>query len=148
MLPVDRALVQTLRRQGFAGVQDGYFPWPFGPREQTILREAAFPEAHIRADKRYLLQPREGEEGEPTTTPNRQVPALLEEGKTIRLELLVADDIEAARAEGELRQPILTVRYSFYCADDVITTRFNGRELSRECASLFCNNPIPLGSLN
>ena len=136
MLPTDRALVQTLRRQGYSGVQDGYFPWPFGPREQTILREAAFPEAHIRADKRYLLQPREGEEGEATTTPNRQVPALLQEGKTIRLELLVADDIEAARAEGELRQPILTVRYSFYCADDVITTRFNGRELSREEAEV------------
>ena len=71
------ALAQTLRWDGWAGLYDGYLSWPFSEREYQILREVAYPEVHARSDKRYLLQPREGEvrqtdnhTGAPTTIGN------------------------------------------------------------------------------
>ena len=47
-----RALSQTLAWQGYSGLYLGYMPWPFSEREYQILREAAFPEVHVRRDKR------------------------------------------------------------------------------------------------
>ena len=44
-------------------------------------------------------------------------------------DLWVADDLDAARAEGTLRRPVLTVRFSFFCVEDTIELRFNGRSL-------------------
>ena len=38
-----RALSQTLRYHGWAGIFDGYYPWPFGEREYKILREIGHP---------------------------------------------------------------------------------------------------------
>jgi hypothetical protein len=35
-----------------------------------------------------------------------------------------------------MRQPVLTVRYAQYCADDTVVTTFNGRELGREEAEV------------
>ena len=131
-----RALGQTLWQQGYAGMYHGYLPWPFSAREYQILREVAFPEAHARNDKRYLLQPREGEEGQPTTTPARQVPLVLEEGKTGALKIWVADDLESARKDHELRRPVLTIRFSFFCIEDEIEFRFNNRVLPWEDAEI------------
>ena len=131
-----RALAQTLHSDGWAGMYDGYLPWPFSARERQILREIAYPEVHARSPKRYLLQPREGEEGAPTTTPHRQLPAPLAEGKTETLDIWVADDIESAKADGEMRKPILTIRFSFFCIEDDIEIRFNGRALAWEDAEI------------
>ena len=69
-----RALGQTLQGQGYAGMYLGYLPWPLSDREYQILREVAYPDAHARRNKRYVLQPREGEMGQPTTTPERPLP--------------------------------------------------------------------------
>jgi len=124
-----RALIQTLQSQGYGGIYDGYFPWPLDKREYEVLRELAFPEAHARRDKLYLLQPREGVLGEPTTTPERVLPVHLVEGETHRLAIDVADDLEAAKKDGEMRKPILTVRFSFFCIEDDIEFRFNGKLL-------------------
>ena len=44
-------------------------------------------------------------------------------------DLWVADDLDAARAEGTLRRPVLTVRFSFFCVEDTIELHFNGRSL-------------------
>lgn len=130
------ALAQTLHWDGWAGMYDGYLSWPFSEREYQILREVAYPEVHARRSKRYLLQPREGEEGVPTTTPKRQLPASLAEGKTETLNIWVADDIESAMQDGEMRKPILTVRFSFFCIEDEIELRFNGRVLPWEEAEI------------
>ena len=42
--------------------------------------------------------------------PDRQLPAPLAEGKTTTLSILVADEMDSARRDGEMREPILTIR--------------------------------------
>ena len=123
------ALGQTLCWDGWSGMYQGYLPWPFSEREYQILREVAYPEVHARRDKRYLLQPREGEPDRPTTTPERQLPLELKEGETAAINIWIADDIESAKRDGEMRKPILTLRFSFFCIEDDVEFRFNGRVL-------------------
>ncbi len=124
-----RALSQTLNYHGWAGIFDGYYPWPFAEREYQILRENGYPELHARRNKRYMLAPREGAMGEDTTTPDRQLPVDLVDGETATIKLLVADELESAKADGELHKPILNIRFSFFCVEDEIEIRFNGRAL-------------------
>ena len=124
-----RGLSQTLRYHGWAGIFDGYYPWPFGEREYQVLREIGHPEVYERRNKRYMLAPREGMAGEETTTPDRQLPADLVEGETVTLNILVADELERAKAEGELRKPVLNIRFSYFCVEDDIEIRFNERVL-------------------
>lgn len=124
-----RALNQTLVSDGWAGQYHGYLLWPFAEREYQILRELAHPEVHARSPKRYITQPREGEEGEPTTTPHRQCPVELGEGETASVTLRIADDVESAKADGEMRKPTLTIRFSFFCIEDEYEIRFNGEPL-------------------
>ena len=131
-----RALRQTLDRQGYSGLYHGYMPWPLSHVEHEFLREMAFPETLQRRDKRYYLQPREGVDGEPTTTPDRLLPAPLREGETIHLSIWIADDLESARQDGEVRQPVMTVRFSYFCIDDEVEFRFNGRVLSWDEAEI------------
>ena len=131
-----RALGQTLLWQGYSGMYHGYLPWPFSAREHEILREVAFPEVHARREKRYLLAPREGEMDQPTTTPQRQLPVDLEEGTTHSVAIWVADDLESAKKDGEMRAPILTLRFSYFCIEDDIEFRFNGRDLPWEEAEI------------
>ena len=135
-IEMHRALRQTLDWQGYAGFYDGYLPWPFATREHQMLRELAYPEAHARKDKRYLLQPREGVLGEETTTPNRVLPVQLVEGETHSVALHVADDLESAKKDQEMRKPGLTLRFSFFCIEDDIEFRFNGRVLPWEDAEI------------
>ena len=130
------ALAQTLSWDGWAGLYDGYLSWPFSEREYQILREVAYPEVHARSDKRYLLQPREGEPDKPTTTPERQLPLELKEGETAAVNIWVADDLESAKNDSELRKPILTLRFSFFCIEDDIEFRFNGMALPWEEAEI------------
>ena len=91
---------------------------------------------HARSDKRYLLQPREGEPDKPTTTPERQLPLELKEGETAAVNIWVADDLESAKNDSELRKPILTLRFSFFCIEDDIEFRFNGMALPWEEAEI------------
>ena len=124
-----RALGQNLSRQGCAGMYLGYLPWPLGEREYEILREIGYPEACVRRAKRYFLQPRE-RAGVFTRAPSRQLPVSLEAGKPARVTIGVSDDLASARRDGDLRRPILTLRFSFFCSEDDLEIRFNGRALS------------------
>ena len=130
-----RALGQTVRWQGFAGLYLRDLPWPLSETEYQILREAALPDVIARHDKRYILGPLEGDESNPTT-PERQLPLKLEEGKSAAINILVADDLEGARQDGEMRVPLLTIRFSNFCIEDEIEIRFNGKVLPVEDAEI------------
>ncbi len=123
-----RALGQTILDQGIAGMYLGYLPWPFSETEYQILREVAYGGAHSRSNKRYLLQPREGE-GTFTAPPERHLPASMLAGETIRLPIVVSDDVESARLDGEMRPPDVTVRFSNLCIEDRFSIRFNDTDL-------------------
>ena len=130
-----RALAQNLHQQGFAGLYLGYLPWPLDEREYRLLREIAYPEVISRRNKRYLLQPGEADETY-TPPPKRQLPIQLEEFKTAAVKLRVADELKSARQDGELRSPILTIRFSFFCVEDEVEIRFNGTVLTPEEAEI------------
>jgi hypothetical protein len=135
-IDMTRALSQTLRLGGYSGLYHGYMRWPLDEIEYRFLREAGYPEVSARKPKRYLLQPREGDEGEPTTTPTRVLPAELAEGQCLRFPIWIADDVDGARKDKEMRKPILTLRFSFFCIEDDVEFRFNGRVLPWEDAEI------------
>ena len=126
-----RAFGRTLRWQGFTGACLGYLPWPFSDAEYGILRELAFPEAGLRHDKRYFLPPRE-ELPAYVRPDGRRLPLVLEEGAAETVAVTVADEIEAAAADGEVRDPVLTLTFQQFCVEDEVAFRFNGRELAVE----------------
>ncbi len=131
-----RALSQTLHWQGIAGMYLIALPWPFSQTEYQILREVAYPDPHARRDKRYILQPGEPAAGGQLMPPERQLPVELEEGKAANIGIVVGDDLDSARADGEMRKPVLTIRFSFFCVEDEVEIRFNGRVLPIEEAEI------------
>jgi hypothetical protein len=151
-----RALAQTALGLGCAGLYLGYLPWPFADREYQILREAAFPEAHDRKDKIYLLQPREpgfvfeelldyqsgypvlprNPDDEITDPVRRHLPVDLLDGETVSVPIVVSDDLDGARADGEMRKPQLTIRFQSFCVEDEIEIRLNGRVLDQAEAEI------------
>ena len=64
------------------------------------------------------------------------MPEQLLEGETVALDIWVADDVESARRDGEMRPAILTLRFAFFCIEDEIEMRFNGRVLPRAEAEI------------
>ena len=155
-LEMYRAFAQTVRRQGADGLYLGYLRWPFSQVEYDILREMAYPDAFARRDKRYILQPRETglvleelvdyqggypktphrPQDEITDPPERYLPADLVEGETISVPVRVSDDLEGARADGEMRPPVLMLRFSYFCVEDDVEFRFNGRVLQMDDAEV------------
>ncbi len=155
-LEMYRAFAQTARRQGADGLYLGYLRWPFSQVEYDILREMAYPDAYARRDKRYILQPRETglvleelvdyqggypktphrTEDEITDPPERYIPADLVEGETITVPVVVSDDLESARRDGEMRPPVLTLRFAYFCVEDDVEFRFNGQDLDRDDAEI------------
>lgn len=148
-LEMYRAFAQTVRRQGADGLYLGYLRWPFSQVEYDIMRELAYPDAFARRDKRYILQPREtglvteelvdyqGDyprrprrpQDETTDAPERYLPTDLVEGETVRVPVVVSDDLRGARADGEMRRPVVTLRFAHFCVEDDVEFRFNGRVL-------------------
>ena len=124
-----RAFGQTLHWQGFTGACLGYLPWPLAQAEYQILREMAVPEAVLRRDKRYFLPPRENlvTYVQPDT---RQLPLILEEGVKRTVSICVADEVESARADDEMREPMLTLTIQFFCVEDDVSINFNGKDLA------------------
>ena len=131
-----RALSQTLAWQGYAGMYLGYMPWPLAEREYQILREVAYPQVHARRDKRYCYSRAKGVIGEETSTPERQVPEQLLEGETVALDIWVADDVESARRDRRDAPGHFDAALFFFCIEDEIEMRFNGRVLSRAEAEI------------
>ncbi len=126
-----RAFGRTLRWQGFTGAYLGYLPWPFSDAEYRIFRELAFPEAALRHDKRYFLPPREDLPSY-VRPDGRRLPLVLDEGVAERVTITVADEIDPAVADGEIRDPVLTLTFQQFCVEDEVAFRFNGRKLAVE----------------
>ena len=124
-----RALGQTLQWLGFAGMYLGYLPWPLSDAEYAILREMAYPGVFVRHDKRYFLPPHE-DGPEYAASDNRQLPLTLKEGKTALLRIIVADNLDSAKKDGEMRTPILTISFQFFCVEDDVEIRLNDTVLS------------------
>lgn len=151
-----RAFGQTVSRQGADGLYLGYLRWPFDQVEYEILRDAAYPKTFARRDKRYLLQPRESglvleelvdyqgdypkkprrSEDEVTNPPERYLPTDLVEDEIVSVPIIVTDDLDGARADGEMREPMLTLRFANFCVEDSIEIRFNGRTLPLQTAEV------------
>ena len=116
----------------------------------------AYPDAFARRDKRYILQPRETglvleelvdyqggypkkphrTEDETTDPPERYLPADMVEGETISVPVVISDDLESARADGEMRPPVLTLRFAYFCVEDDIEFRFNGKVLNMNAVEI------------
>ncbi len=60
----------------------------------------------------------------------------MKEGVTNTLTMHVADDLDGAKQDGELRKPVLTIWFTDLCADDEIEIRFNDEVLSIEEAEV------------
>jgi hypothetical protein len=123
-----RAFRQTAHWHGFAGIYLAYLPWPFADAEYHLLREMAHPTAALRHDKRYFLPPREDL---PTyvKADGRQLPLVLEEGVKEAVPIVVGDEIDPAKADDELRDPVLTLTFNSFCVEDEVTIAFNGKNL-------------------
>ena len=83
----------------------------------------------------YPSKPRRSAD-EITEAPKRVLPIELKEGETATASIIVSDELEQARADGEMRAPILTIRFAFFCVEDEIVVRFNDRVLSSEGAEI------------
>ena len=131
-----RAFRQTAHWHGFAGIYLGYLPWPFADAEYRLLREMAHPEAALRHDKRYFLPPREDLPAY-VETDGRQLPLVLEEGVMERIPIVVGDEIDSARTDDELRDPILTLTFQSFCVEDEVTIAFNGKGLAIDRKAIY-----------
>lgn len=131
-----RALGQTLRNQGFAGMYLGYLPWPFAEAEHRLLREAAYPEMTARLNKRYYLPPREDLQTY-VRSDTRRIPVRLEEGARERIAIFVADDVEAAVSDEETREAVLTLGFHQFCVEDEVTISFNGADLTIKRSDIY-----------
>ena len=66
----------------------------------------------------------------------RRLPLVLEEGAAETVCITVADEIEAAIADGEIRDPVLTLTFKQLCVEDEVAFRFNGRDLPVESKAI------------
>ena len=143
-----RAFSHSLRSQGFAGMYLGYIDWPFRNNERQILRDAAYPEITERLNKRYVLQPqedpKEDSRGLRSALAKRDLPVVLEEGTTAAIRVNIADDLDAARAEGDLRRPVLTIRFCNLCIEDDVEYRLNSQVLSIDEAEVTHYRGVPM----
>ena len=108
-----------------------------GAQEQALPPPAAVNTARLRTpsfagcDSNTLSWRRESDpaDSEVVTTPDRGLPAVLEEGSTVSLSIYVGDDVDSARRDRKLRPPELTLRFESFCTDDSIEMRLNGVSL-------------------
>ena len=129
-----RAAATNHRAGGVDGVILTNLPWPHGPEQYQVLRELGYPEVYARKEKHYVLGPRAADPG--PYAPVRQLPISLEEGVPAEVTVLVGDQLEAAREDGELDRVALAVRIVQVGDDDRVSFEFNGRSLPVEEANV------------
>lgn len=154
-----RAAASNLVAAGADGLYLSSLPWPHTAEDYQVLRELGDPDVYGRKARHYLLSPRDpigpfaqGQAPQLRNKDNiletsfdlspapfsieRHLPQVLAEGETVRVPVLVGDDLDEARAAGVLKQVTLGVRVVMRCHGDELVFRFNGRELAAEDAEV------------
>ena len=153
----DKRVIRAMAKRCWDAGADGvylynFFPLP-GDWRRPILNEIADPESLKRLDARYELDrtdwagltgPHDGLVGDHLAAfrgamPRLQLPVALHEtltgqGPFIRVE--IADDLEAASAEGSLDKCILGLRLDGLTPDDTLDVRLNGEPVLWECSEV------------
>ncbi len=101
--------------------------WPYGPEFYEQLRELPFPEVMAARDKIYAVPTVTGRSPEPAD--GNQLPAPLEPGVPVRLQVPVSDDLPRQEAAGRLHEVILRIRVTRVTERDRLRFRLNGSEL-------------------
>ena len=131
-LEMYRAAASNYRAAGADGLYLSYLPWPHTEQEYMVLREMGDSDIYAHRSKHYVFAPRDPSPD--PFFPKRALPAAMEEGSPVQVPVFLSDDLEAARADGELRSVTLGVRMVQHCPEDRLVFRFNGRELPQEQA--------------
>ena len=141
-----RAASMNYREAGADGIYMEDLPQPRTEREYNILREMADPDTHARGAKHYFVGATGPGKGR--FHPKRYLPVTLEEGQPARVPISVADDVESARRDGDLRRVALAVRIVSTCPEDKLSFRFNGQELKQDPVNIssFYGGTVSLGA--
>ncbi len=113
---------------GADGIYLSSLNWPHTEREYLVMRELSDPDIYARKNKHYVKAQQE-------TGPyalERHVPIVLREGETTAVPITVGDDVESARADGELEQVTLRIRIVQTGMEDKLAFRFNDAALTVE----------------
>ena len=124
---MDRAAATNARAAGADGLYLEALPWPHTEREYMTLRELGDPDIYARKAKHYLLAP--GGDGPDSAPLGRPLPITLEEGVPAKVPIIVGDELDSAREDGELEPLTLGVRVVQTCPEDRLTFLFNGHDL-------------------
>ena len=129
-----RAVATNHQRAGAAGLYISNLPWPRTEREYMVLREMGDPDIHARKPKHYFVPREDAKPGR--YVPQRHLPRTLEEGVPVRVPIRVGDDLDSARADGELDRVSLGVRIIQPCPEDRLSFAVNGTGLSVDKAKV------------
>ena len=132
-----RALNQNLITDGWAGQYHGYL--------LVAIRRAGVPDppragtpGSARSQSQALYHAAAGRHGGESRPRRRtaSAPSISNEGETASVTIRIEDDVESAKADGEMRKPILTIRFSYFCIEDEYEIRFNGEALPLDQAEI------------
>jgi hypothetical protein len=123
-----RAAASNHLAAGSDGIYMSSLDWPHGEHDYLILRELSDPDIYSRKNKHYM-------KGQQESTPyalKRHLPIVLQEGVSATVPIKVSDDVDAARADGELERTTLSVRIVQTGLEDKLSFKFNDLALEVE----------------
>ena len=129
-----RATAANLHARGADGLYLEDLKWPHTRDQYMVLREMGDPDIYERKTKHYMFAP--GIDAPDSAPLDRPLPVTMTEGLTASIPVYVGDDLDAARADGELKSVVLGVRIVQTGPDDRFTFRFNGQELGLDHAEI------------
>ena len=125
-----RAAASNQIAAGADGLYLSSLLWPHGPDEYLVMRELGDPDIYARKNKLYFPSQKD-----PSTEPwpvKCHLPTVLKEGIPSKVPFTVSDDLDSARAEGELKRLTLRVRIVQTGMDDKLGFNLNGSTLKSE----------------
>ena len=129
-----RATASNLHARGADGLYLEDLKWPHTRDQYMVLREMGDPDIYERKTKHYMFAP--GIDTVDSAPLDRPLPVTMTEGLTASIPVYVGDDLDAARADGQLKSVVLGVRIVQTGPDDRFTFRFNGQELGMDHAEV------------
>jgi hypothetical protein len=129
-----RAVATNHRVAGADGLYLSNLPWPHSETQYLILREMGDPDIYARKAKHYLLP--QNDAGTRPFPAERHLPVTLVEGVPAVVPIIVGDDLDSARADGELEGTTLGVRVVQTGPNDLLSFTLNGRSLPLDSAKI------------